>query len=290
MKIAAISVADLFESMDGWPIEEKGLFPLLILKMYARGRGLPDDDGECARMFGYRDVRTFKAAKAKLIARGAIFVEDGLIKNARCMDEIAAANVRREKSVEDGKKGGRPKKIDSRSSGDLDAKSNRSSPDLDSISDRSQVQQPKETGTYENPSPSPSPSPNEEKRKVIPAGAGFSLSECLAAFQAWNETALRCALPQAAKLTPDRQRKIAARLRDYGLDGWRQALAHIEQSAFLTGQNDRGFRANLEFVCQPSSFAKLIDGAYGNGRHADAKPPAKSNFAKFAHLYEGSTT
>lgn len=94
--------------------------------------------------------------------------------------------------------------------------------------------------------------------------------EALRAYEAYNATALRCGLPQAAKLTPDRQRKIIARLRDYGDDGWAQALANIERSSFLTGKNDRGWRVNLEFLLQPTSFAKVHDGGYGNGRHTAA--------------------
>lgn len=98
---------------------------------------------------------------------------------------------------------------------------------------------------------------------------GPTPTEALQAFTAYNETALRCGLPQAARCTPDRQRKIIARLRDYGLDGWNRALANIEKSAFLTGGTDHGFRADLDFVCQAKSFGKLHDGGYGNGRHAD---------------------
>jgi hypothetical protein len=92
--------------------------------------------------------------------------------------------------------------------------------------------------------------------------------QVLEAYNAYNDTALRCGLSQAAKLTPDRRRKIAARLREYGLDGWKRALANIEKSAHLTGGNDRGWRADLEFVCQAKSFGRLHDGGYGNGRHA----------------------
>lgn len=101
--------------------------------------------------------------------------------------------------------------------------------------------------------------------------------EALKAFEAYNVTALECRLPQAAKLTPDRQRKIIARLKDYGLEGWTRALANIEKSSFLTGTNDRGWRANLDFLLQPASFAKVHDGGYGNGRHA-AKQAAKVEY------------
>jgi hypothetical protein len=106
---------------------------------------------------------------------------------------------------------------------------------------------------------------------------GPGTAEALEAFNAYNATALECGLPQAAKLTPDRQRNIIARLKDYGLEGWTQALANIEKSSFLTGTNDRGWRANLDFLLQPASFAKVHDGGYGNGRHA-AKQAAKVEY------------
>lgn len=111
----------------------------------------------------------------------------------------------------------------------------------------------------------------EEENTPLTPLSGEKRSEpidCLKAFEAYNATALRCGLPQAAKLTPQRSRKLRARLKEFGPDGWQQALANLEKSAFLTGQNDTGWRANLDFLLQPSSFAKLHDGAYGNGRHA----------------------
>lgn len=97
---------------------------------------------------------------------------------------------------------------------------------------------------------------------------GPTPTDALKAFEAYNATALRCGIPQAAKFTPDRKRKIIARLRDYGLEGWERALANIEKSAFLTGGTDHGFRADLDFMLQAKSFGKLHDGSYGNGRHA----------------------
>ena len=102
----------------------------------------------------------------------------------------------------------------------------------------------------------------------------FGKLEALEAFTAYNAVAQRCGLPQAAKLTPDRQRRIVARLKDYGLEGWHRALANIEKSSFLTAGTDRGFRADLDFVCQAKSFSKLHDGGYGNGRHVVSAPSA----------------
>lgn len=49
---------------------------------------------------------------------------------------------------------------------------------------------------------------------------------------------------------------------------WRRALERINISAHCQGQNDRGWKADLNFICQKSSFRKLLDGTYGNGAHA----------------------
>jgi hypothetical protein len=106
------------------------------------------------------------------------------------------------------------------------------------------------------------PSPSEPARP-----SGPTPMDALRAFEAYNATALICAIPQAAKLTPDRQKRIIARLREYGLDGWMQALANIEKSSFLTGGSKDGWRADLDFLVQAKSFGKVHDGGYGNGRH-----------------------
>lgn len=110
-----------------------------------------------------------------------------------------------------------------------------------------------------------------KKEDNPPTPQGGNL-DCLTAYELWNETALRCGIPQAAKFTPDRRRKIAARLKDYSLNGWKQALGNIEKSSFLTGDNDRGWRPNLDWLLQPTSFAKVHDGSFGNGRARTTNP------------------
>lgn len=108
------------------------------------------------------------------------------------------------------------------------------------------------------------------------------------AYDLWNATALACGLTQG-KLTPARRKSIAARLRENdGLTGWKQMLANIERSSFLTGgqpgrNGGQSFRADLDFVLKPAKFQKIIEGGYGNGRHATptAKPKQPAYLSRY---------
>lgn len=97
--------------------------------------------------------------------------------------------------------------------------------------------------------------------------------QAVAAFEAYNEVALRLGLPQARTLTPQRRKNLIARLNEHGgLDAWHTALANIERSAFLRGGNNRGWTVDLDFMLQASKFTKLVEGTYGNGAHAGVDP------------------
>jgi hypothetical protein len=80
---------------------------------------------------------------------------------------------------------------------------------------------------------------------------------------AWNDLAGRHGLAVARKLTDARRTRIRRRLADCdGLAGWFAALERIAASPGLLGANDRGWKADLDFVLQESSFQKLIEGRY----------------------------
>lgn len=108
------------------------------------------------------------------------------------------------------------------------------------------------------------------------------------AYELWNATALACGLTQG-KLTPARRKAIGARLRENdGLTGWKQMLAGIERSSFLTGgqpgrNGGQSFRADLDFVLKPAKFQKILEGGYGNGRHAGphAKPKQPAYLSRY---------
>lgn len=80
--------------------------------------------------------------------------------------------------------------------------------------------------------------------------------------EAWNDLAKDCGLPTIKKLNATRKRQLKARLKENTLDEWKQAFAAIERSPFLRGENKTGWRASFDFLLQPSSFTKLIEGQY----------------------------
>lgn len=104
-------------------------------------------------------------------------------------------------------------------------------------------------------------------------GAAPSLSE---ARDLYNETAKAVGLPRCQMLTKARKSHLRQRLIECGgIEGWKAALAKVRDSPFCRGDNDKGWRADLDFLVQPKSFTKLMEGAYDhrngaqrNGKHS----------------------
>lgn len=86
--------------------------------------------------------------------------------------------------------------------------------------------------------------------------------------QNWNAMARGTAgkIKGAKALNDQRRAAIKARLREHSLEDIQAAIATIPQSAFLRGENDRGWVANFDWLLQPSSMMKLIEGAYHGQR------------------------
>jgi hypothetical protein len=81
--------------------------------------------------------------------------------------------------------------------------------------------------------------------------------------EAWNSLAGDRGLAKIVKLTENRRRQIKARLAEAGgFDGWMAMLERVRDSSFLTGGNDRGWRADFDFVVKESNFTKIMEGKY----------------------------
>jgi hypothetical protein len=79
--------------------------------------------------------------------------------------------------------------------------------------------------------------------------------------EVWNAMAERTGLPRVRRLTDARRKQLKARIRENTLDEWTEAIAAIERSDFCRGEKT-SWRADFDFLLQPKSFTKLIEGAY----------------------------
>ena len=102
---------------------------------------------------------------------------------------------------------------------------------------------------------------DDGKEEDIPPETDDVLSSA-EVIEAWNKLADDCGLPKIARMTESRKRQLAARIRDHPFEDWAAALAAVRRSPFCKGDNPRGWRANFDFLLQPSSFTKLLEGHY----------------------------
>ncbi len=79
----------------------------------------------------------------------------------------------------------------------------------------------------------------------------------------WNGFAEQVGLKRVQRLTPKRRTLVAARLREAGgVAGFIATFDQIRGSPFLLGDNDRGWKADFDFVVKQSNFTKIMEGGY----------------------------
>lgn len=97
------------------------------------------------------------------------------------------------------------------------------------------------------------------------------------ALKIWNEI---CGdvLAKPRSLTTTRKSKILARVKDLGgLEGWRNYCGRIRGSPFCCGNNDRGWKADIDFALSEEKMNRVLEGKYdettgrNNGRSGQTR-------------------
>lgn len=78
--------------------------------------------------------------------------------------------------------------------------------------------------------------------------------------------------PKVTALSADRQKHIAARLKQYGAEKIKLVFQKAEASSFLKGENNRKWKANFDWLINETNFAKVLDGNYDDKRGNGASP------------------
>lgn len=77
----------------------------------------------------------------------------------------------------------------------------------------------------------------------------------------WNSTTL----PKCLEITRKRITSISQRLENpFFKDNWEQALEKIKVSSFCNGQNDRKWKATIDWFIRPDTVTKIMEGAFDN--------------------------
>jgi hypothetical protein len=109
---------------------------------------------------------------------------------------------------------------------------------------------------------------------TLPVAQDRSLDE---AASRWNEMAERAGLARVVLLNDTRRGALKRRLAECGgLDGWDTALKRVENSPFLTGDNDRGWKIDFDTLLKPAKFTKLMEGGYERSKPV-ARPTASGD-------------
>ena len=104
---------------------------------------------------------------------------------------------------------------------------------------------------------------NKEEKSLVVSKENDS-PEIKEMFELWNMVAEALDLPLAKKLTSQRRQRLRRILKEHGMAEFKEVLRNLETSNFLRGENNRGWRADLDFVLQPKSFVRILESSYVN--------------------------
>lgn len=240
---------------------EHGAYLLLIGHYWTSGQPLQDDDARLARI-ARMSPREWKAAR---VALSEFFnIDNGLWSHKRIDRELAKAVAKTEAKAEAGRRGAEKRwRSDGKTNGTAMAEPSGSHRQTDAPSQP----HPQEDTPLLSVSSNPPSSANATEGGSASAPSDrppSARADPLAQMaDEYNQVAKRYGLPRCAKMNGSRRKSARARLKEIGgMDAWKAAMAKVAASPFLKGENDRNWRCDFDFLLQPSSLLRVIEGKY----------------------------
>ena len=102
----------------------------------------------------------------------------------------------------------------------------------------------------------------KEKDKDIDKDTINSISstEVQQIINTWNSLGLQNI--KFIKNNTNRYKMLNARIKEYGIDTFLQAINNIKNSSFLKGQNNRNWTITFDWLIKPNNFIKVLEGNY----------------------------
>lgn len=249
--------ADYLEGTRTLTPEQRGIYMDCLCLLYEFGKPLPDDDKWMSHQL-HISPRLWRSIRDALLAVGKLVKTEEGYTNPRAQSEINSRATQTRARPESASKQTRTER----------------EPELNQPRTNSENSK-KPNENYAGARADLLDKKIEKKDTPPTPSRGVSAKDALRAFELYNEKALKLGLKQASKMTPGRKSKLSARLREFGMDGWERALGNIAKSKFLMGGGSSGFQADLDFMLQAKSYAKLHDGGYGHDRQVEPDKPVQ---------------
>lgn len=71
-------------------------------------------------------------------------------------------------------------------------------------------------------------------------------------------------LPSVQKITDKRSKELDSFIKEFSENEILEIFNIANNSEFLTGNNDRNWKADFDFVIKPDKAAAILEGKYGN--------------------------
>ncbi|CEP94657.1 phage protein [[Clostridium] sordellii] len=85
----------------------------------------------------------------------------------------------------------------------------------------------------------------------------------------FNSTCNR--LPKVIKITDKRKKSIDSRIKEYNQETIYKVFDTVANNKFLNGDNDRGWKADFDWIVNPNNFIKVLEGKYNNQEQQSQK-------------------
>lgn len=279
---------DFMKGIRGLSDEEVGFYVKMICVMYECG-GPVKDCGTWLSLATGTHPRTLNRLRAALIAKGKLIAHDGVIYNQRAAGEIEQQKQVHENRAQAARKR-RNKKAKRETNSELtqnELNSNAVSSPLVSkkVSNNNDPPAAWSTEPESEPDIDSNLVPNGTCRKRVSTLTKTAIAKSCAA--RWNAFAAEHNLSEVKRLSKQRVASIAARLTSWtegrSLEDFEatfdKALERVLEADWMFGGNDRGWIVTFDFLCQESSFNKLMEGVYARSSKRPLVPKSREELA-----------
>lgn len=219
-------------------LAEDGAYRRLIDFYMETREPLPDNEAALCRIIGI-GINEFRTVAEQVLSKFESI--DGVLHNEKCNTELDRQDRLTKKRSTAGKKSAEKRNKNNKMSTGVKQKPNTC---MDTGQDR--------TGEDK-----------ESKTLVVN-------NDSQKAFDLFCQFADNTKLPVPLDFTDIRKSKMRATLkRCGGIDGWKAVLEKVGASSHCKGVNDRGWKANIDFLLTPSKLTKLMEGNFDDNPNSN---------------------